>query len=121
MSKQEVLQKLVENLRASIPDLKGVLIASTDGLPIADSLPAGMDSGRVAAMTATAVGLGRRISETLSSGTLSETSVTAKDGQIFIYSAGPKGVLAVLAPPATNVGLIHLEARAAAKEIANVM
>lgn len=121
MSKQEVLQKLVEGLKASIPDLRGVVIASTDGLPIADSLPPGMDSARVAAMTATAIGLGKRISETLSAGVITETSVTAKEGQIFIYTAGPKGVLAVMAPASTNVGLIHLEARSTAREIAAVM
>jgi hypothetical protein len=39
------------------------------------------------------------------------------DGVLFVYSAGPKAVLAVIGPMGSNAGLIHLEARGIAKEI----
>ena len=68
-------------------------------------------------MAAAAINLGRRVSESLSVGALVEISVTGADGQIFLYSAGTKGVLAVIAPKGGNAGLIHLEARNVAKEI----
>ena len=35
MAKLEALQKNIETLRAAIPELRGVLIASTEGLPVA--------------------------------------------------------------------------------------
>ena len=50
-------------------------------------------------------------------GALVEISITGAEGQIFIYSAGTKGVLAVIAPKGGNAGLIHLEARAVAKDV----
>ena len=43
--------------------------------------------------------------------------MTGAEGQIFLYAAGPKGVLAVIAPKGGNAGLIHLEARGIAKEV----
>ena len=39
---------------------------------------------------------------------------------MFVYSAGTKAVLAVISPQGGNAGLIHLEARTAAKEIGDL-
>src|SRR5207237_1060435 len=98
-------------------DLKGVLLASNEGLPIAHSLSNGSDPNRVAAMAAAASGLGRRISDSMGVGNLGEISVRGEDGWLFIYAVGAKAVLAIMAPQTANAGLIHLEARGAAKEI----
>lgn len=120
MAKGEAVKTQLESLRAAIPELKGVLLASNEGLPIAHSLTNGADPNRVAAMAAAASSLGRRISETMNAGTLGEVSVQADDGGLFVYAAGSKAVLAVLSPQGGNAGLIHLEARTAAKEIGDL-
>lgn len=117
MAKFEQFQKSVDGLRAAIPELKGVLLASTEGLPIAHSLSNGTDPARMAAMAAAASSLGQRVSDTLQAGAFEEISVAGNDGQIFLYSAGNKGVLAVLGPAGCNAGLVHLEARGIAREI----
>lgn len=117
MAKQDALKNHIEMLRSSIPELKGVLLASSEGLPIAHSLSNGTDPNRVAAMAAAASSLGRRISDSMSVGNLGEISIQGDDGALFIYSAGSKAVLAVIGPQGSNAGLIHLEARTAAKEI----
>src|SRR5439155_7129257 len=115
MAKHEALKTHIESLRNAIPELRGVLLASTEGLPIAHSLSNGADPNRVAAMAAAASSLGRRISESMNSGTLGEVSIQSDDGALFVYSAGTKAVLAVISPQGGNAGLIHIEARTAAK------
>src|SRR5215471_5590542 len=120
MAKGEALKGHIETLRNAIPELKGVLLASNEGLPIAHSLSNGGDPNRVAAMAAAASSLGRRISESMSAGVLGEVSIQAEEGALFVYSAGDKAVLAVLSPQGGNAGLIHLEARSAAKEISDL-
>jgi uncharacterized protein len=120
MAKVEALKSQIESLRNAIPELKGVLLASNEGLPIAHSLSNGADPNRVAAMAAAASSLGRRISESMSAGTLGEVSVQADDGALFVYSAGAKAVLAVVSPQGGNAGLIHLEAREAARQIGDL-
>lgn len=120
MVKHEALKNHLETLRNSIPELKGVLLASTEGLPVAHSLSNGTDPNRVAAMAAAASSLGRRISESMATGGLSEVSIRGDDGALFVYSAGPKAVLAVIGPMGANAGLIHLEARGVAKEIGDL-
>lgn len=119
--KQESLQQAITALRTAIPELRGVLVASVDGLPMAHSLSGSEDANRIAAMAATALGLGKRISDTLHAGELTETSVSGVDGHVFVYAAGNKGVLVVIAPASANTGLIHLEARETAKLVAGTL
>lgn len=120
MAKGEALKSHIEALRNAIPELKGVLLASNEGLPIAHSLSNGADPNRVAAMAAAASSLGRRITDTMSAGMLGEVSIQAEDGGLFVYSAGSKAVLVVISPQGGNAGLIHLEARSTAKEIGDL-
>ena len=54
MAKGETLKATLEELRNSIPELKGVLLASNEGLPIAHALTNGTDPNRLAAMAAAA-------------------------------------------------------------------
>src|SRR5271163_4750400 len=120
MVKHEALKNHLETLRNSIPELRGVLLASNEGLPIAHSLSNGSDPNRVAAMAAAASSLGRRVSDSLNAGALGEVSIQADEGALFVYSAGTKAVLAVMSPQGGNAGLIHLEARSIAKDIGDL-
>jgi uncharacterized protein len=52
---------------------------------------------------------------------LTETSVSGSDGQVYLYAAGTKAVLVVVATAGANVGMIHLEARDAARRIQEIL
>lgn len=121
MTKQERLNAILQNLRNSLPEVRGALIATVDGLPIAQVVDGNTDANSVAAMAATALGLGKRINDTLASGELTELSVSGLNGQVFIYAAGRKGVLAVVTPSQMNLGLLNMEARDAAQDVASVL
>jgi predicted regulator of Ras-like GTPase activity (Roadblock/LC7/MglB family) len=117
MAKAEALKTALEGLRGAVPELTGVLLASNEGLPIAHAITNGSDPNRVAAMAAAASNLGRRITDNIGAGNLGEVAIQAEEGALYVYSAGSKAVLAVLSPQGANAGLIHIEARSAAKEI----
>ncbi len=121
MSKQDALKTQIEDLCNSMPELQGVLLASSDGLPIAHSLANGGDPARIAAMAVAAANLGSRVSDTISTGAMTEVNIRASDGDIFVYAAGEKAVLAVIGPKGANAGLIHIEAHGAAEEIAGLL
>jgi len=65
MAKGEALKAALEGLRNAIPELKGVLLASNEGQPIAHALTNGADPNRLAAMAAAASSLGRKISDNI--------------------------------------------------------
>lgn len=120
MNKVEALQELIRNLKAAVPEIRGVMVASQDGLPIAHDFPEA-EAPRIAAMAATSLGLGKRIASTLRLGDFQEAVVRGAGGYLVVYEAGEKGVLAVAAPQGANLGLIHLEAREAAKELRELL
>ena len=120
MAVADELNTVLGRLRAAVPELSAALVATTDGLPIAHSLNAG-DANRLSAMAATALGLGRRICETFGGGEFRETNVSGDQGQMYIYSAGSKAVLGVVARLGANVGLIHLEARDTASLVSQIL
>jgi predicted regulator of Ras-like GTPase activity (Roadblock/LC7/MglB family) len=120
MAKHKELKNHMEALRRAVPELNGLLLASSEGLPIAYSLSNGTDPNRVAAMAGAVSSLGRRISDNMNVGTLGDVSISAEKGAVFFYSAGSRAMLVVLGPHGCNVGLIHLEARITAIEMGNL-
>src|SRR5664280_3735886 len=71
----------------------------------------------VAAMAATALGLGSRITERTNLGTLTETIIRGSRGHLVVYSAGNDAVFVMSGPLSANLTLMRIEARAAAVQI----
>ena len=92
----------VEQL-AALPGVLDVLLVRSDGLLIArngaQAAFADDDPGaaaRVAAMTATALSLNKRLLGAFYGGVLSETRVIGTEAQLFLYAAGPRAVLTLV-------------------------
>jgi predicted regulator of Ras-like GTPase activity (Roadblock/LC7/MglB family) len=120
MSKQEELAQVITATRRSIPELRGVMIATTDGMSIASDFPAG-EAEQIAAMAATALGLGHRITERTALGGMQETVVRGDNGYLVVYGAGSSAVLVMSGPTDSNLGLMRIEARAASAQISQVL
>lgn len=120
MSRQEELSLVIANVRQSIPELHSVMVASVDGLAIAHDLN-DSEAERIAAMAATALGLGERISERSTLGDLAEAVIRGRNGYLVVYPAGDNAVLVLSGPSDSNLGLMRIEARAASARIGSVL
>ena len=120
MSKQSDFLGLVRQLRENVPDISGVMIASADGLAIATDFPEG-EAARIAAMGASSVGLGSRISTTTQLATLRQLMIEGNNELLVIYMAGGGAILALRAPTRANLGLIRLEGPKAARKVAELV
>ena len=115
-TKSEELAAVISSIHDAIPELFGVMIASIDGLAVAHDLPEG-DAERIAAMAATALGLGSRISERTNLGALTETVIRGTQGHLVVYATGSDAVLVLTGPLDSNLTLMRLEARVASVRI----
>ena len=120
MTKQEQLDQLIKDLRVNVPDITGVMVASSDGLSIASDFPE-EEGARIAAVGAAASGLGNRIAQNADLGVVNETMVKGTDGLLLIYMTGDEGVLAVRAPAKGNLGLVRLEASSACESVKKIL
>lgn len=118
MGRQEELNRLIAQIRKQIPELNGVMIASTDGLSVAYDFP-DTEAQQVAALAATAYGLGARVTEGAHLGELYEAVFRGSQGYLCVYEAG-ESMLVLSAPTSANLGLMRIEATARAAQIAEV-
>lgn len=110
MSKQSELLAALDRLNKAIPSIKGSLLSTLDGISIVQVInDQAVDPARVAAMSATAIGVGNRISESLKVVSTREISLQASEGRVFIYLVGNKACLSLVTLPDSNTGLIQLE------------
>jgi predicted regulator of Ras-like GTPase activity (Roadblock/LC7/MglB family) len=103
------LESILQNLVTSTSDVQGAALVSPDGLPLASTLPSGMDEERVSAMSAAMLSLGERIGNELARGAIDRLYVEGDKGYGILTSCGEEAVLLVLASKAAKQGLLMLE------------
>jgi hypothetical protein len=96
-------------------------VISVDGLSIASSLPVGVEEDRVSAMSAAMLSLGERIAAELGRGALEQVYVRGKGGYVVLVSVGMEAVLTSLVREDARLGLIFLEMRRAADDLAKLI
>ncbi|WP_329171997.1 roadblock/LC7 domain-containing protein [Streptomyces sp. NBC_01477] len=120
MVHEAAIRTELAGLRARLPEVTGALAATADGLVLAEDAP-GLPAEGFAALTAAALGVGLRLTETAGQRSFRELLIRSDTGCIALYAAGRDAVLAVLAEPRTNVGRLHLEARRSCAEVADLL
>lgn len=120
-SKVEELTDLLESLEATTPDIEASTVVSMDGLMIASALPQDVEGDRVAAMSAAMLSLGERTAKELARGELSEVYVKGENGYIVLMASGENAVLTALARKDAKLGLVFLDMKRTAEEVARVL
>ena len=117
-SRSELMVDRLRDLQASTPDIQASAIVSVDGLIMASALPANVEEDRVSAMSAAMLSLGERIASELGRGVLNQVYVRGNHGYVLLASVGEEAVLTVLAREGAKLGLIFLDMRRAAEDLA---
>lgn len=121
ISKYDALNTILQSLSASSGDIEASAVVSADGLLMASNFPADMDEERMAAMAAALLAIGERASMELRRGKLEQVFIRGEEGFVVMMSAGPDGVLTVLCNKMAKLGLIFLDMKRAAAEIAKIL
>ena len=108
---------ILRNFVSTTTDVEGVAVVTPDGLPLASSLPGGMDEERVSAMSAAMLSLGDRIGQELARGGIDRIYVEGEKGFSILTSCGEDAVFLVLANKAAKQGVLMLEIKRALTEL----
>ncbi len=115
------LELILKNLTKRTPHIKAAAVINVEGISLASALEPGTNEESFAAMSAALLGLGENVLEEIRGGTLKEVYVKGEDKMVVIAGAGKEGVLAVSVSSEAPLGLILVEVRKAAKEVAKHM
>ncbi|WP_084958928.1 roadblock/LC7 domain-containing protein [Thermoactinospora rubra] len=117
-TREDVLKELIR-LRERTPGIAGSLACTVDGFIVACE-PEWDTAEQMAALSSALLSLSRRMLTLSSKGALEETVVSGSAGLAAFYAAGPTIVLAVVAEPGANLGLLRLEGRKTAANLAAI-
>ena len=117
----EKLGIILQNFVSSTSDVQGAALVTPDGLPLAASLPGGMDEERVSAMSAALLSLGERIGQELARGTIDRIYVEGDKGYAILKNCGDDAVFLVLADEKAKQGVLMLEIKRAVSELKSIL
>jgi hypothetical protein len=111
----------LRELRDGTPDIEASALVSLDGLIIASDLPTDVEEDHVSAMSAAMLSLGKRIAGELGRGALDQVYIRGHNGYVILMSVGEEAVLTSLAREEAKLGLVFLDMRRAAADLADVV
>lgn len=120
-TRTEEMVKLLKELQMTTPDIEASAVVSVDGLIIASALPADVEEDRVSAMSAAMLSLGERIAGELGRGSLDQVFVRGAEGYVLLMSVGEEAVLTALARKNAKLGLVFLDMKRTAAELARLV
>jgi predicted regulator of Ras-like GTPase activity (Roadblock/LC7/MglB family) len=120
-SRTELMVDRLRELQTATTEIEASAIVSVDGLIIASALPSGAEEDRVSAMSAAMLSLGERIAGELGRGTLDQVYVRGSSGYVILMSVGEEAVLTALVREGAKLGLVFLDMRRAANDLARLV
>jgi predicted regulator of Ras-like GTPase activity (Roadblock/LC7/MglB family) len=111
----------LRELQTSTTDIEASAVVSIDGLIMASALPAEVEEDRVSAMSAAMLALGERIASELGRGTLEQVYVRGSNGFVILMSVGEEAVLTALVRENAKLGLVFLDMKRAASDLAKLI
>jgi hypothetical protein len=120
-SRTELMVDRLRELQSTTPEIEASAVVSVDGLIMASSLPAGIEEDRVSAMSAAMLSLGERIATELGRGMLDQVYVRGTGGYVILMSVGDEAVLTTLVREGAKLGLIFLDMRRSADDLASLV
>ncbi len=118
MNRTHEMVSRLKSLQASTPDIEASAVVSVDGLIMASALPNDVEEDRVSAMSAAMLSLGERIAIELGRGTLDQVFIRGEHGYVLLMAVGTEAVLTALARKEAKLGLVFLDMRRTAAELA---
>lgn len=104
--------QLNQVVRAFVTDtlhVQGAALVTAEGLPIASTLPPGLEESRAAAMAAAVVTIGDRIGEELQRGHTEHILLEGSQGYSLLTLCGDDTLFLVLASSSVKQGVLMLE------------
>lgn len=121
-TRQEQIAEILDRLNANAgTDVAGVAAVGMDGIVLVSRMSAEVNADRVGAVAATMMGVTRRVSGEIRIGSPRETIIDADNGLFMVLPSGEQSLLAINLRQGANLGMVRIEAREAAKEIAKVL
>jgi hypothetical protein len=116
-SRQDDIMSQLRRLQSAVPEIEASAVVTLDGLPLVSLLPDEVEPNRLAAMSASVLSLGERLSLELGRGTFEQVYVRGTEGDVLLMAVGENAVLTVAVRREAKLGMILYYMRRIVKEM----
>lgn len=116
----EKMNSVLRELRNSLPDVEAAVLISSDAMALASDLSDESDEDTIGALSASVLGMGERAARDLKRGVLEQVYVKGDQGYLLLVHCGPDALLSLLVKPEAKLGVIFMEAKRTAEELAKL-
>ncbi len=117
----ERIKEVFREVGADIPGLRGIVLSTYDGLPVASDIKSVERQNKVAAMVSALVTLSKKVTSELEVGGMEAIAVEAEEGKIFCYSIEDAAILAVITNKDINLGILRLVVPKMIEKLRNII
>lgn len=115
----DAVKPILSRLNSVSKDIEASAIMSRDGHTLTSVLGNNVDPDRLGAMCASLLSLAEKTSKELDRGALKQVLIGGEKGSILLLHIGANAVLSIVAKAGANLGMVFVEAKKTATEIAN--
>jgi predicted regulator of Ras-like GTPase activity (Roadblock/LC7/MglB family) len=108
-TRTEILNEILKSLSISNPDIEAAAIFSTEGLPVASSLPAAVEEDRMAANSSAVLAASEKAVGELNVGDFEQVFIRGTDGYAIISRAGAEAILVIIARKDAKLGMVFFD------------
>ncbi|MEU8512881.1 roadblock/LC7 domain-containing protein [Kitasatospora sp. NPDC048722] len=108
-------------LRDRVIGVTDIVVASADGLLITAETDGTESAEGLAALTAAALSIARRVGRVTSMGVLHHTVTQFTDGYLVAQAIGEMALIGILGDSGTDVKRLHIEAKVSAERIGTLL
>lgn len=117
----DALLARLRQVHAMNPELEAIAVVSVEGVNMGSFMPNDINDERLSAMSAAMVGLGERIAMELGRGSLDHLMIKGDSGLVLMMSVNDEAVLTSVVNDEAKLGLLLLDMRRAASDLAKII
>ncbi len=118
--KVEKMNTILHDLRANIADVEAAVLLSGDAMALASDVGGDLNEDQISAMAASVLSLGERAARELKRGVLDQVYIKGDLGYLLVMNCGPEAILAVLVNLSAKLGVLFMETKKTADELAEL-
>ena len=108
-------------LRTGTPEVVGAVVVNMEGFVVASLLPSDVDEELIAGMAASLLGVGERISADLMGASMEQIYARSPKGYVVLQAITGEAALVLLVTREAKLGLVFLEVKRVAGELARIV
>lgn len=116
----EKMNSILRDLRSSLQEIEAAVLISSDAMALASDISDDADEEKIGALSASVLSMGERAARDLKRGVLEQVYIKGDQGYLLLVHCGPDALLSLLVNPEAKLGVVFMEGKRTAEELAKL-